>query len=181
MTRCRPSVFLLACVLVLAGARALAHDGPPFPIVSQRIAGPYEISVWTDPDATDDGTAGGQFWVMLELADGGEVPPDTRASVMIRPLDRDGPEHSGVAEPVNGDVGNQFVALLMDHEGRFAVRTVVRGSRGEAVVDADVEATYDLRPPPIMLLIYMLPFLLIGLLWLKLLLTRRRAGAPSPT
>ncbi len=57
----------------------------------------------------------------------------------------------------------------------------MRGSRGEAVVDADVEATYDLRPPPIMLLIYMLPFLLIGLLWLKLLLTRRRAGAPSPT
>jgi hypothetical protein len=57
-----------------------AHDGPPFPIVSDRVAGPYLISVWTDPDTTDDGSPGGQFWVMLRQADGNDAPPGTIAA-----------------------------------------------------------------------------------------------------
>ena len=47
-----------------------AHDGPPFPIVSDQRVGAYVVSIRTDPDATDDGSAGGQFWVQLQLADG---------------------------------------------------------------------------------------------------------------
>jgi hypothetical protein len=39
-----------------------------------------------------------------------------------------------------------------------------------------VDATYDLRPPPFMLVVYAVPFLLAGLLWMKLLL-RRTSGA----
>ena len=58
----------LAAVLLLAASLAEAHDGPPFPIVSDHVAGPYRISVWTDPDATDDGSPGGQFWVIVEAA-----------------------------------------------------------------------------------------------------------------
>ena len=47
----------LALILGAGGTRAAAHDGPPYPIVSERLAGPYEVSIWTDPDATDDGSA----------------------------------------------------------------------------------------------------------------------------
>ena len=47
-------------------------------------------------------------------------------------------------------------ALLMDHEGRFAVRAAIEGPLGPAAVDAEVEATYDLRPPPIMLAVYVI-------------------------
>ena len=57
----------LALVVVLAlTARLGAHSGPPFPIVSSQIAGAYDIAIWTDPDATDDAVAGGQFWVVLK-------------------------------------------------------------------------------------------------------------------
>jgi hypothetical protein len=45
---------------------------------------------------------------------------------------------------------------------------------GDAAVAAEVEATYDLRPPPALLGVYLMPFLLVGGLWLKLLLHRRR-------
>lgn len=173
----RAPLAALAAALLLAPPAA-AHDGPPFPIVSTAPVGPYELSVWTDPDTTDDGTPGGQFWVMLRAARAGAaLPPDTRAVVTIRPLDRPGDALTSRAEPVGGDPGRQFAALVMDHEGRFAVHVAVSGALGEAAVNAEVDATYDLRPPPVLMALYVLPFVAVGLLWLKLLVRRRRAGA----
>ena len=160
--------------------RAFAHSGPPFPVVSDRVAGPYRLSLWTDPDTTTDGSAAGQFWLVIHLADGNQVPPDTHAIVTIRPLDRPGPERSGGTAPVDGDSSRQFVALLMDHEGPFAVRATISGTRGPAVVDATVDATYDLRPARWLLAVYVMPFVAVGFLWLKLLL-RRRSPVPAKT
>jgi hypothetical protein len=165
--------------VVIAGCVTLSgHSGPPFPIVSDRMANAYSISLWTDPDATDDGSAGGQFWVVLETADGGEVPAGTRALVSIRPLERDAPASAARAEPVRGNTGNQFAVLVMDHEGPFAVRVTIEGPLGEAAVDAMAEATYDLRPPPYMLVWYLVPFLMAGFLWARLLVRRRRLRGP---
>jgi len=56
-------VALALLIPLLTPSRAAAHSGPPFPIVADRVAGTYRVSIWTDPDATDDGSAGGQFWV----------------------------------------------------------------------------------------------------------------------
>ena len=49
---------VLSCGLLFIARAASAHDGPPYPIVSNQVLGAYRISVWTDPDTTDDGTAG---------------------------------------------------------------------------------------------------------------------------
>jgi hypothetical protein len=151
-----------------------AHTGPPYPIVTDRIAGAYSVSIWTDPDATDDRRAGGQFWVVLETATGDPVPAATRATVSTRPLDRPGSPGQVAATPTRGDAGNQFAALVMDHEGPYAVAVSISGPLGEAAVDSRVEATYDLRPPAYMLAWYLLPFVAAGLLWGRLLLRRRR-------
>jgi hypothetical protein len=180
VTRVCAALTVLAAVVLVPG-QAWAHAGPPFPIVHKAHAGPYEISVWTDPDTTDDGTSGGQFWVMIRLLDGGHLPEDTRAIVTIRPLDREGPALSGTAEPVRGNLSRQFVALLMDHEGRFAVQATVSSRNGNATVSADVDATYDLRPPPFTLVLYAMPFVAIGVFWLKILRQRRRKLAAWPT
>jgi hypothetical protein len=167
-------------VLVLVHHGAAAHDGPPFPIVSNQVSGPYSISVWTDPDTTDDGTPGGQFWVTLEAAGGAKtVPAGTLATVSIRPLDRGGPQREERAAPVAGDAGRQFAALVMDHEGRFRVRVVVDGPNGRGQVESQVDATYDLRPPPGVVLLYLLPLVAIGTLWVKVLLRRRRTKISS--
>jgi hypothetical protein len=178
MTRIRLPI-ALALTLTALAARASGHNGPPFPIVSDRAAGPYLISIWTDPDTTDDGSAGGQFWVRIHLASGGEVPSGTRATVSIAAVDRPESLQSGSASPVRGDVTNQFAALVMDHEGPFGVLVRIDGPLGRAVVDASVDATYDLRPPRLLLLIYLVPFVLVGLLWGRLLVRRRamRSGA----
>lgn len=179
MTDARCSVALTALAgIILVGAVASAHDGPPYPIVSNQLLGRYRISVWTDPDTTDDGSAGGQFWVMIDPARAGDaVPVDVQAVVTIRPLDRSGAPLMARATLVNQDPSRQFATVVMDHEGRFAVHVDVESASGRVSVDSEVQATYDLRPSRFMLAIYLLPFLLAGFLWTTLLVRRRRAVA----
>jgi hypothetical protein len=172
-----------ALVVALAAASTTlgAHSGPPFPILTDAVRGPYAISIWTDPDATDNGTPGGQFWIVIASSTkGGLLPAETRATVSVRPSAPPSPSQAATqstrTEPVRGDVTNQFGAVLMDHEGPYAVHVEVAGPLGRAAVDAMVDATYDLRPPPYMLIWYLFPFLLAGLLWTRLLLRRRTVG-----
>lgn len=170
----RRATLVAAATLALAMPSTFAHDGPPFPILSDHVAGPYLVSIWTDPDTTDDGSAKGQFWVSLRAENGRALPRETRATVIIKPMSRPGAELIAAAAPVRGDVTNQFAALVMDHEGRFAVRVAIAGPLGPGTADAGVDATYDLRPPPTMIVVYLVPFVLIGLLWGRLLLRRHR-------
>jgi hypothetical protein len=93
--------------------------------------------------------------------------------VAIRALDRQAPELTATAAPVKGTVSNQFAALRMDHEGRFAVRVAIDGPLGPAQVTSAVDATYDQRPPPALFVVYLAPFVVLGLLWIKLLRRRR--------
>lgn len=174
------SVPLWLCTLVTIAVMPTylhAHSGPPFPILSDRVAGAYVVSIWTDPDATDDQSPAGKFWVMLQAAGrtpgGGTIPSGTRVEVAIRALDRQGTETSAPAEPVNGEVARQYVALVMDHEGPFGVRVSVSGPLGTAVVEASADATYDLRPRPILIVLFVMPFVLVGFVWGKLLIRRR--------
>ena len=170
-------VIVSAACGLLVSRTACAHDGPPYPIVSNQVLGAFRVSVWTDPDTTDDDTAGGQFWVMIDPARTGDrLSSDVHADVTIRALDRPGPSLTARAAPVSGDASRQFVALRMDHEGRFAVRVDVEGAAGRVSVDSEVQATYDLRPSPLMLLVYLRPFVLTGFLWTTLLVRRRRAA-----
>lgn len=164
----------LALTLWILPAAVSAHSGPPFPIVSDRVAGAYQLSLWTDPDATSDGSPAGRFWVMIRQVDGGAVASDTRALITIRPLDRPGAALSAGTTVENGDVSRQFASLLMDHEGPFAVQATISGTRGSAVVEATVDATYDLRPARWLIAVYLMPFLGAGFLWIKLLIRRRR-------
>jgi hypothetical protein len=177
MSRCARAV--VAALSLLAVQEVLnGHSGPPFPIVTDAAHGPYLISIWTDPDATDDGTPGGQFWIVIApSARGGSISPDTRATVSVRPSAAQAKVVSTRTEPVRGDVTNQFGAVVMDHEGPYSVHVEVAGSMGAAAVDSMVDATYDLRPAPYMLLWYLAPFLMVGFLWSRLLL-RRRIGLP---
>jgi hypothetical protein len=174
MTRLRARVATaLSAALIALSGRVIAHSGPPFPLISDRVAGPYELSIWTDPDATDDRSPAGQFWVTIRLADGSAVPSDTHAVITIRPMDRPGPAESAPTMPVHGDVSRQFAAVVMNHEGLFSVEARISSARGLAVVDAKVDATYDTRPARWLLALYVMPFLAVGFLWIKLLISRR--------
>jgi hypothetical protein len=181
----RAVIAALAALAVLAVQDSLrAHSGPPFPIVTDAVRGPYTISIWTDPDTTDNGTPAGQFWIVIASSTKGtRLPAETRATLSVQPSALPSPSQATVqsarTEPVRGDVANQFGAVLMDHEGPYTVHIEVTGPMGVASIDAMVQATYDLRPPPYMLVWYLFPFLIAGFLWTRLLLRRRAGLRPS--
>jgi hypothetical protein len=60
------------------------------------------------------------------------------------------------------------------------VSAAIDGPLGPAEARAEVDATYDLRPAPAMMLVYLMPFVLVGLLWLKALRRGRTAPRRPP-
>jgi hypothetical protein len=177
--RARRLAVAILCLVATVSLRA--HGGPPSLVVSDVVAGPYRVSLWADPDATDDGSSGGEFWVVLDAASGkSPVPPGTAVRVSISLLDPPGRERTALAEVVARDnPARRYAALPIDREGRVSVRLDVEGPLGPARVDAEVDATYDLRPAPVLILVFAIPLVLAGLLWTKLLLARRRSRATS--
>src|SRR4029079_2412544 len=81
--------FALIVAAVGFSAALSAHNGPPFPVITDQSVGRYIVSLWADPDASDDGDADGQFWVMVTSAAKEQpLPPDTVVQISVWPLDQ---------------------------------------------------------------------------------------------
>lgn len=178
MTRTIASVVGIALALSVAG-RSEAHDGPPFPIVTDRHAGAYTVSIWTDPDTTDDGTPGGRFWVVLDADDGSALGDATRATITATPQSGPAAKQAALVTPTR-DPRTRYGAVIMNREGPYRIELQVDGPRGTAAVSAAVDATYALRPSKVVALVYAVPFVLAGLLWIKLLQRNRVSRARLP-
>jgi hypothetical protein len=179
-------IVVMVCATALAvissGARVHAHNGPPFPIVSNRIAGSYQVTLWADPDTSDDGSAEGRFWVTVNAAQKGAVlPTDTLVKVSIWPADRPDSARTATAEPVEHETTRRFAAFVIDHEGRYGVKATIEGPFGPAEVEASVDAAYDQRPQPFTVVLFLLPFLLVAFPLVKWILRRRDTTATRVT
>ena len=154
--------------------KARAHEGPPFPIVVDRRAGPYLVSVWTDPDV-----GVGKFFVILEPASGTTLPEELDVEVCVRPMSGRLPEacYAGTRQNLRDRV-QYYAEVEFDRQEMWQVRVGVKGAGGNGEVLAEVEAT----PPGYGvwdLLIYGFPFVLFGLLWLYAALRGRPAQASN--
>jgi hypothetical protein len=168
-------------LLVLLGAfwpahPALAHEGPPFPILVDRRVGPYLVSVWTDPDI---GT--GTFSVVLEPPEGRSLTVPTRVRIGVQPVSRRLSEalYEAEAQPVRSGA-RYFTEVRFDSGGRWRTRIMIEGPAGGGELAAEVEPTPDGTLGPVASLVYLLPFLAVGFLWLKAALRRRRPTLPGP-
>jgi hypothetical protein len=165
-----------AVIVVAVGFSAAlsAHNGPPFPVITDKLAGNYTISLWADPDASDAGDADGQFWVMVKpAAKDSALPPDTMVQISIWPMAQPSAIRTSVAQPDAREPGRRSAAFVIAHEGKFGVKATIAGSLGPAEVDAVVDAEYGTRPQRYLIPVFALPFVLIGFVWIKLLLRRR--------
>jgi hypothetical protein len=167
-------LFLIPLLLGSA-VPALAHEGPPFPILVDQRVGPYVASVWTDPDI---GT--GTFFVVLEPPEGKKLPDGTAVRVAVEPLDRHVKETLYKAEPQPVRYGERhFVETKFDRGGMWRVRILLEGPEGGGELKAEVEPTPDGTIGPISLVLYAIPFLAVGFLWLKAVLRRKEKGPPG--
>lgn len=165
---------LLFVVVLLLAKVASAHEGPPFPLVVDQKADPYVVSIWTDPDV---GTA--LFFVIINAPDPAQLPADLRVQIGVQPVTGRLPEafYAAEREQVQGQV--QYRAqVYFDAQELWRVRVRLESAQGQAETLATVEAT----PPGYGrwdLLVYLLPFLAIGVLWALAMLRKlkRRTGA----
>lgn len=168
----------LALAAWLPAGRIEAHEGPPFPLIVDQQVGARLVSVWGDPDI---GTA--TFFVVMEPVDGGELPSSTTVRIGVRPVSGRLDEVVYDAEPQRVRYGARYLAEPeLDRGEMWRVRVVVDGPQGGELT-TEVEATPDGTIGPIGLLVYVLPFLAVGLLWLKSVLHRRglqRAASADP-
>jgi hypothetical protein len=144
--------------------RALAHDGPPFPIVVDQQVGPCVISVWTDPDIGE-----GSFFVITQAA----PPNDLTVQVAVQPTSGRLPEAPYAAVRDDSKAQVQYKTMVkFDAQETWRVRVTLQSSQGNGEAVAFVEPT----PPGLGrwdLLLYLLPFLAIGFLWLRAFLSKR--------
>jgi hypothetical protein len=152
------------------------HAGPILPILQDRVAGPYKVSIWSDSTSSSDAVARGRVWITVRAADPKlSLPETTHVSLMLAPSDRQGPSIEVPATP-GRDPATFFATVVLDHEGPFRVHAMIDGPLGPASIDASVTAEDNLRPGPWIIGLSVIPFATMALLWLKLYLRRRRTA-----
>ena len=161
--------------IVFFATRTSAHEGPPFPLFVDQNVDRYVVSVWTDPDV---GTA--LFFVIVSAPEPAQLPADLRVQLGVQPASGRLSEvfYPTVREDPQGQT--QYRAEVhLDAEELWRVRVRLESATGNAETLATVEAT----PPGYGrwdLLVYLLPFLALGLLW-TIALVRKIKRRPRDT
>jgi hypothetical protein len=159
--------FVAMALLLAICLPSAAHNGPPFPIITDQRVGPCVISLWTHPDL---GT--GTFWIMVDPLPGATVPKDLKIQVGVQPVSKRLAEvvYKSWPEKARGQVQFKSEAQF-DQDEMWQVRLILESSAGNGQTTAQVEATpagfgrWDL-------LLYALPFLAVGFLWFRAIARR---------
>ena len=161
--------FLPFVIFFLLPMTAIAHEGPAFPLFVDQKVDRYLVSVWTDPDV---GTA--QFFVIVSGQNAAEIPTDLRVQIGVQPVSGRLTETFYAAQRENLQQQTQYKAEVhFDAEELWQVRVRLESAQGNAETLATVEAT----PPGYGrwdLLLYLSPFLAIGVLWAIALIRKIR-------
>jgi len=171
----RQPLCCLVSFLLLCGISALAHDhhAPPARIITDEQVGPWTISVWAQQHMDT-----GRFFVKVRPASGRTagttvptLPDDLKVEIGIQPANRNSPETFYAANREFPDA--QYTAEApFDSEKSWQIRVRLQSSRG-----INETITYINASPPVsgqwQLLLYSLPFLSVGGLWLRVYRLRR--------
>jgi hypothetical protein len=155
--------FLLLCSI---SADAHDHHGPPARIITDEQVGPWTISVWVQQHMD-----AGQFFVKVRPPSGTTVPDDLKVEIGVQPVSQNSPETFYPASRESPD-GQYTAAAPFDTEKSWQIRVRLQSSRG-----VNETTTYIGASPPgsgqWQLLLYSLPFLSVGGLWLRVHRLRR--------
>lgn len=148
-----------------------AHEGPPFPIIVDEEVGSYLVTVWTDPDIGI-----GTFFVVFEPKSGDKSGEDIHSvKIGVEPVSGRLEEEVYAAELQSTRRGARYFAEVeFDRGEMWKIRVILDGDGWEKELFSEVEATPDGSIGPISILIYALPFLGIGILWVRAIMVRRR-------
>jgi hypothetical protein len=168
--------YLAMALLAICGSGpAWAHIGPPYPIMQDCKIGPLTVEVWSNPDVGI-----GSFFVVIDPPKGGSVPADMKVQVIVQPVSGRLSEKTYDAWRDKLRSRVEFKAdVPFDKEETWRIRVVLASSQVSGETDTNVEVT-----PALLgrwdLLLFLLPFLGVGLLWFKAMTTRRKNRRVRP-
>lgn len=165
----------MALLAICGSGPAWAHIGPPYPIMQNRKIGSLTVEVWSNPDVGI-----GSFFVVIDPPKGGSVPADMKVQVIVQPVSGRLSEKSYDAWRDKLRSRVEFKAdVPFDKEETWRIRVVLASSQVSGETDTNVEVT-----PALLgrwdLLLFLLPFLGVGLLWFKAVTTRRKNRRVRP-
>lgn len=161
---------ILAIALLLITPSIKAHEGPPFPIIVDKEVGPYLVSVWTDPDIGI-----GTFFVVFKPKKSPDGSMDINSvQVGVAPVSGRLSEKLYEAEPQSTPNARYTAEVEFDKGEMWKVRVIMKGAGWEEEFNSEVEATPDGSIGPIAVLVYAIPFIGIGILWIRAIMVRRR-------
>src|SRR5271163_468227 len=132
----------LACIvaslaMTLSSSPARAHNGPPFPIITDQRIGPCVVSLWIHPDI---GTS--PIFVLVDPAPGGAIPKDLEIAIGVAPVSG---RLSEVVYPARiADQRGQLeykTDVQFDQQEFWSVRLILTSAAGGGESLARVEAT----------------------------------------
>jgi hypothetical protein len=161
---------LLAALLCASPCwRVRAHDGPPYAILVDKPLGHCcMISVWGDPDVGI-----GTFFIIVEPPPNGTIPDDVKITLAVQPASGRLPEarYAATHEALRNQV--QYKAEVpFDAQEMWRVRVMLESAQGSGEISTEVEVT----PPGYGgwgILLYLFPFVAVGILWARAILYRR--------
>lgn len=180
MRRALRTLPLWAILGCLSGAGvAVAHEGPPYPIIVDHPVGTMLLSVWADPDV---GT--GTFHVYLERSgDARALPEEVEVEIFVRPVSERLPERGWEAEPfrIDEDRLHYVAEVAFDAQELWTTRIVVAGGGNVGEASTVVEVTPPGQGPVLDFVLYLFPFAAVGFLVVRALLIAGRRGRATTT
>jgi hypothetical protein len=161
---CFSSVLLLLSVMP-----AKAHNGPPFPIITDQHVGPCVVSLWIHPDIGNS-----PIFVLLDAPPGGTLPKNLKIQIGVQPVSNRLAEviYPTTIEDQRGQLEYK-TNVEFDQQEFWKVRLILSSSTGDGEATAQVEATpygygrWDL-------LLFALPFLAVAFLFFNGVAKRHR-------
>ena len=152
---------VLILPMVCFSTSAWAHIGPPYPIMEKRTVGPYQVDVWSNPDV---GT--GSFFITIDPPPGKSVPADIKVQIAVQPVSKRLPEavYGAWREKLRNRVEYK-TDVPFDQEEQWHVRLILSSAVGGGETSTDVSVTPTVSRWG--LLLFSLPFVGVGLLWMK--------------
>ena len=161
-------LFLVVMLLCVCSS-ASAHNGPAYPIVMDQVVPPYQVSVWTDPDVGI-----GTFYIVLAPQPNMAFQKPDRVEIAVQPVDKRLAEVTYPAKLQDVYNSTQYaVKVPFDKAGKWRVRVLLHSSQGSEEIIKEVEATPD-DLGRLGILLYLFPFVAIGVLWFKGTMRERR-------
>lgn len=158
-------------------SEAHAHEGPPFPILVDQKFLDHKLSVWADPD-----TGNGLF---LFYPEGEKLNPnDYLYEVITSTKNGEQKELLAGISMRSVDEKGKFtftVSVPFTREAIWNIQILVKNKQnGDIVLDQTIPV--EVTPPgPNRLesLIYLIPFLLLGGIWIKVVIHKRKKTPPA--